>query len=145
MSYCPAGWPGRQHITAGRRTWTNRENRLVIECFYLSEPEKLGYRKRMHTLWKEEQRLLDQKRLILERQWLSHVELEEIRRRSDNNYDLSVFEENGGEEQWFLGFDEDGNDVYEPREVIVDPENADQQERLDIEEEPQEVRRRYTP
>ena len=51
----------------------------------------------MHTLWKEkegffvtEKRLLDQKRLILERQWLSHVELEEIRRRSDNNYDLSV-------------------------------------------------------
>ena len=88
---CPIaqqGGPGRQHVTAGRRTWTNRENRLVIECFYLSEPEKLGYRKRMHTLWKEkegffvtEQRLLDQKRLILERQWLSHVELEEIRRR----------------------------------------------------------------
>ena len=39
----------------------------------------------------------------------------------------------------FLVFDEDGNDVYEPREVIVDPENADQQERLDIEEEPQEA------
>ena len=29
--------------------------------------------------------------------------------------------------------------MYEPREVIVNPENADQQERLDIEEEPQEV------
>ena len=29
---CPIaqlGGPGRQHITAGRRTWTNRENRLV--------------------------------------------------------------------------------------------------------------------
>ena len=66
----------------------------------------------MHTLWMEkegffvtEQRLLDQKRLIFERQWLSHVELEEIRRSSDNNFDLSVFEDNDEEEQWFLGFD----------------------------------------
>ena len=29
--------------------------------------------------------------------------------------------------------------MYEPREVVIDPENGDQQERLDIEEEPQEV------
>ena len=86
-----------------------------------------------------EQRLLDQKRLIFERQWLSHVELEEISRSSDNNFDLSAFEDNDEDEQLFLGFDEDGNDVYEPREVIVDTENVDQQERLDIEEEPQEV------
>ena len=146
---CPIaqqGESGHQHVTAGRRTWTNRENRLVVECFYLREPEKLGYRKRMHTLWREkegffvtEQRLLDQKRLVFERQWLSHVELEEIRRSSDNNFDLSVFEDNDEEEQWLLGFDEDGNDVYGPREVIAGPENGDQQERLDIEEEPQEV------
>ena len=77
--------------------------------------------------------------MIFERQWLSHVELEEIRRSSDKNFDLSVFEDNDEEEQWFLGFDEDGNDVYEPREVIVDPENGDQQERSDNEEEHQEI------
>ena len=86
-----------------------------------------------------EQRLLDQKRLIFERQWLSHVELEEIKRSSDNSFDLSVFEDNDEEVQWFLGFDEDSNDVYEQSEGIIDPENVDQQERLDIEEEPQEV------
>ena len=35
---CPIaqqGGLGCQHVTAGRRTWTNRENRLVIECFTL--------------------------------------------------------------------------------------------------------------
>ena len=62
---CPIaqqGGPGRQHITAGRRTSTNRENRLVIECFYFGEPEKLGYRKKcIHFGWKRKSSLLQNK------------------------------------------------------------------------------------
>ena len=84
---CPIaqqGRPGRHHTTAGRRKdWTKEDEKLVMACYYKSEPEKRGYRKRMHQLWMEnarffvtEQRLLDQKRLILERKWLTEEELE---------------------------------------------------------------------
>ena len=59
----------------------------------------------------EEKRLLDQKRLIFQRQWLSNVELEENRRSLDNNADFGAFEDNDEHGQWFLGFDEDVNDA----------------------------------
>jgi len=62
---CPIaqqGGFGRQHVTAGRRTWTNRENRLVIKCFYLNEPEKLGYKKECINFgWKRKGSLLQNK------------------------------------------------------------------------------------
>ena len=138
------GGPRRQHVTAGRRTWTNRQNRLVIECFYLSKPEKTGYRKEMYAVWIEkggflvaEQRL-GQKRLIFQRKWLSNLEIEEIRRSSKNKFDFSVFEDNYGEEQWFLAFDKDVNGVYEPKDMIIDIENGGNHQRLDGEVEPQE-------
>ena len=61
------------------------DNRIVMECYYQSEPRKIGYRKRMHQLWLDremfpvtEQRLLDQKSQIVRKQWLSRLELEEI-------------------------------------------------------------------
>ena len=58
-----------------------------MKCFYMSNPIKSGYRKRMFGFWKEmgvfeipEQRLADQARVIKLNEWLSEVELEEIRR-----------------------------------------------------------------
>ena len=52
--------------------------------------EHFGWKKMGSLL--QNKGFLDQKRLIFERQWLSHVELEEIRRIPDNSFDLSVFE-----------------------------------------------------
>ena len=85
--------PGRHPTTAGRmrRKWTQQENRIVMECFYLSDPKTRGYRKRMHMLWKDrkmvnvtEQRLIDQKNQIIKKQWLSSLELEEIQRNVED-------------------------------------------------------------
>ena len=83
--------PGRHQTTAtsrtGRRKWTQHDDRTVIECYYLSEPGKKGYRKRMHIIWNQqemfsvtEQRLVDQANQIRKRKWLSNLELEEINR-----------------------------------------------------------------
>ena len=62
-----------------------------MECFYKSNPKKIGYRKRMHNLWIEqgmfvitEQRLADQKSQIVKKKWLSELELEAIRRSIDD-------------------------------------------------------------
>ena len=85
--------PGRHPATARRtrRKWSHEENRVVMECFYKSNPKEIGYRKRMHNLWSEEgmfviteQRLVDQKSQIIKKKWLSELELEAIKRSIDD-------------------------------------------------------------
>ena len=70
-----------------RRKWSHVENRTVMECFYKSDPDTLGYRKRMYKIWCDkdmfhvtEQRLLDQKNQILKKGWLTDLEIDDIKR-----------------------------------------------------------------
>ena len=58
-----------------------------MKCYFKSEPSKRGYRKRMLTYWRElgvfsvsEQRLADQARAIKTNEWLTDIEIEEIKR-----------------------------------------------------------------
>ena len=94
-SRCPTeqqGGPGRNHTTAKggrRRNWSQEVNRIVIECYYSSSPEVVGYIEKMHMIWKEygmldvkEQRLLDQKWQIVTKKWFSDLELNEIKEKS---------------------------------------------------------------
>ena len=74
--------------TMVRRRWSKDENKLVMRCFYQSDLTRRGCRKRMITTWREigtfeitEQRLVDQARVIRTNEWLTEVELEEIRRK----------------------------------------------------------------
>ena len=65
---------GRHHanpVISKRRKWTSQENKIVMECYLLSEPKIRGYRKRMLSLWLQkgmfwvsEQRLVDQANTI---------------------------------------------------------------------------------
>ena len=74
------------------RRWTKEENKLVMRCFYQSDStrrgyQKVGYRKRMVAIWREiveitEQRVVDQARIIRTNEWLTEVELEEIRKKN---------------------------------------------------------------
>ena len=64
-----------------------KENKLVMRCFYQSDPTRRGYQKRMIAIWREigtfeitEQRLANQVGVISTNVWLTEVELEEIRR-----------------------------------------------------------------
>ena len=101
---CPMGeqrGPGRHPATA-RTGWSKEMNIAVMECYYLSNPVDdngkpvRGYRRRMHSFWKErqsfnitEQRLCDQARLIRKNNWLTALQLAEIK---DRVWNVSVVE-----------------------------------------------------
>ena len=60
-------------VISKQRKWSNQENRIVMECFLLSEPKVRSYRKHMLTLWLNkgmfwvsEQRLGDLARIYLQ-------------------------------------------------------------------------------
>ena len=79
--------PGRNPATAKLR-WTYEINKLVMECYIRSNPNRMGYRKRMAAIWREngvfevtEQRLSDQARAIRTNEWLTDVEIEELKRK----------------------------------------------------------------
>ena len=77
-----------------RQTWKNTLNTAVMECNFLSRPVDeegkpiRGYRRRMHNVWKEqygtkitEQCLCDQAEMIRKNEWITKLELEDIRRK----------------------------------------------------------------
>ena len=80
---------GRHHanpVISKRRKWTSQENKIVMECYLLSEPKIRGYRKRMLSLWLQkgmfwlsEQRLVDQANTIRRNSWI--IEIEELERK----------------------------------------------------------------
>ena len=79
---------GRHHanpVISKRRKWTSQENKIVLECYILSEPKIRGYRKRMLSLWQQkgmfwvsEQRLVDQANTIRRNSWMTELEIEEL-------------------------------------------------------------------
>ena len=108
--------PGRHPMTARKRTsraaWSKEVNKIVMKCFYKSEPSKRGYRKRMFAKWQEigvfnvsEQRLADQVRAIKNNNFLSNVELEEIEREI-------MMEEYNGMGQENNEMNENGEEIY---------------------------------
>ena len=65
------GRPHANHVISKRIKWTSRENKIVMQCYLLSEPKTEGYRKGMLSLWLQqdmfwvsEQRLVDQAKTI---------------------------------------------------------------------------------
>ena len=99
-----------------RRKWYQEINPIVMECYYSSSPEVVGYIERMHMIWKEkgmfdveEQRLLDQKWQIVTKKWFSDLELNEIKEKSMSVAKVSV--KNGCEGS--LQFGEEENVVCE--------------------------------
>ena len=72
-------------VISKRRKWTSQENKILMECYLLSEPKIRGYRKRMLSLWLQkvmfwvsEQRLLGQANTILRNSWMTELEIEEL-------------------------------------------------------------------
>ena len=72
-----------------RRIWTREENQLVLECYFRSNPSQRGYRKRMMEILQERsifqttsQRLADQVRTIMKKDWFSDLELQEIHQKT---------------------------------------------------------------
>ena len=82
---------GRRHanpVISKRGKWTSQENKIVMECYVLSEPNIRGYRKRKMSLWLQngmfwvsEQRLVDQANIICRNSWMTELEIEELERK----------------------------------------------------------------
>ena len=75
-------------VISKRRKWTSQENKIVMECYLLSEPKIRGYRKDMLSLWLQkgmfwvsEQRLVDQENIIHRNSWMTELEIEELERK----------------------------------------------------------------
>ena len=50
---CRQGNIGHHHanpVISKRRKWTSQENKIIMECYLLSEPKIRGYRMRMLSL-----------------------------------------------------------------------------------------------
>ena len=93
---------GRHHanpVISKRRKWTSQENKIVMECYLLSEPKIRGYRKRMLNLWLQkgmfwvsEQRLVVQANTICRNSWMTELEIEELERKVTGNDSVIVEE-----------------------------------------------------
>ena len=69
------------------RERTSQENKIVMECYLLSEPKIREYRKRILSLWLQkvtflvlEQRLVDQANTIRRNSWMTELGIEELER-----------------------------------------------------------------
>ena len=132
---------GRQPTTGttSRRKYTREDNRAILHCYYSSEPGKIGYRKRMWESWKEsggfeisEQRMADQVRTILKKEWFTAEELEEIKRGHGfgDGDGIDTMEEPEQEERHDEGLGENQDDTL----IIgatAGPMNKDEEERIE--------------
>ena len=71
---------GRHHVNpviSKRRKWTSQDNKIVMECYLLSQPKMRGYRRRILNLL----RLVDQANTICRNSWMAELEIEELERK----------------------------------------------------------------
>ena len=128
---------GRHHanpVISKRRKWTSQENKIVMECYLLSEPKIRGYRKRMLSLWLQkgmfwvsEQRLVDQANTIRRNSWMTELEIEELERKVTGSDSVIVEEARSVEALP----DQVGEDV---RNVLLEMGAEEQADSLDEEE-----------
>jgi len=88
----PTPVPGQegcgQGTRPGRMSWTRKDNKALMSCYYNSRPKEKGFMRRMEALWKElrPDSILDMKQLnnqrysIVRKKLLSGLELEELER-----------------------------------------------------------------
>ena len=79
-------------VISKQRKWSGQENKIVMECYILSEPKVRGYRKCMLSLWLNkgmfwvsEQRLVDQANTICRNSWMTELEIEGTERNLAEN------------------------------------------------------------
>ena len=98
------GRPHANPVIIKRRKWTSQENKIVMECYLLSEPKIRGYRKHMLSLWLQkgmfwvsEQRLVDQANTIRRNSWMTELEIEELERKVTGSDSVIVAEARSAE------------------------------------------------
>ena len=60
----------------------SQENKIIMECYLLSEPKIRGYRKRMFSLWLQKGMFwVSEQRLVDQASWMTELEIEELERK----------------------------------------------------------------
>ena len=88
-------------VISKRRKWTDQEkNKIVMECYLLSEPKIREYRKGMLSLWLQkcmfwvsERRLVGQANTICRNSWMTELEIEELEKKVAASDSVIVEEE----------------------------------------------------
>ena len=87
--------PGRHSATAStsssttgkRKKWTIEDNKEIMFCYYKAKPDEFGYRHRLYDIWQNrnkdakitEQNLADRARHIQRKNYMTKVQLKEIK------------------------------------------------------------------
>ena len=150
--------PGRYPTTA-RMRWNKEVNKVVMECFYRSNPFNeegrpiRGYRQRMFREWRvrgmfdsTEQRISDQARAVRKNGWLSELELEMIKRkiedeRQNENGNLEDEAQNEivNEETEVRNDQEDDNYQVDDTDVIRHDVNEAETNDVEIDQEQRQI------
>ena len=87
---------GRHHanpVISKRRKWTSQENKIVMECYLLSEPKIRGMQslwQKKDLFWVSEQRLVDQANTIRRINCMIELKIEELERKvTGSNSDIA--------------------------------------------------------
>ena len=93
---------GRHHanpVINNRKKWTSQDNKIVMECYLLSDPKIRGYRRRMLSLWQQkgmfwvsEQKLVVQVNAIRRNSWMAELEIEELERKVTGSHSVIAAE-----------------------------------------------------
>ena len=93
---------GRHHVhpvISHRKKWTSQENKILMECYLLSEPKIREFRKHMLSLWLQkdmfwvsEQILNDQENATCRNSWMTKLEIEELNRKVTGSDSVTVEE-----------------------------------------------------
>ena len=90
-----------------------------MQYYYRSDYGRNRYKKRMHAIWNEmgmfnvaEQKLVDLKNNMLQRKWLSDLELVEIRRNIEDIENGEMGLRSDKDDGWFLRFYHEGQDIF---------------------------------
>ena len=157
-------FPGEQrgpdrYPTTARMRWNKEVNKVVMECFYRSNPFNeegrpiRGYRQRMFREWRArgmfdstEQRICDQARAIRKNGWLSELELEMIKRKiedeeqnEDGNLEDEAQSEIVNEETEIRNDQEDANYQVDDADVIRQDVNEAETNDVEIYEEKRQI------
>ena len=75
-----------------RHKWSDEDKKTLMTLYYRSDPSKSGYRRRLHSLWKDanlfprtEQQLADQARSIQQNNLLSDIDFTRNKRLHQHN------------------------------------------------------------
>ena len=86
-------------VISKRRKWTSQENKIIMECYLLSEPKIGGYRKHMLSLWLHmgmfwvsKQRSVDQTNIIHSNSWMTEIDIEDLERKVTGSDSIIVEE-----------------------------------------------------